>query len=514
MTPDLARTLREMRDAAPGYGAAKEYDDINLWEGFLQTRAGRTFRQADIEYDPNFCGVVIDAVANGMTISGIVGTTDVETALANDIWHVNQLDLYYPSWQRNALRDGDGYLVAWVKPEAELAGDITALTPEDINVTYVDPRRGRMFYDEEDPREKLWFAMLWCEPSEEKGLWHWRANLMYPDRIERYVTEDKTIYSGAEMETLPGHDQFMPCGEDGAMMQDMPLEMNPYGRITACHLRTDVQYGRPEHRNAFALQDAVSKLIEMQMVTVNFQGWPQAYALQELESLGTQTIREDPTSDRYAGGLLDDDFTDAPRLNTLPPSLTGVETGSEIELSPGTVLMLKNIKAFGQLQSADPNAFLEPWREYGKAISSTTDTPAWKFSGLGVQVPSGFALKVANQPLNKKIDRRCSLAGAALRDLYQSIFAMLGQDDVVITIEWESPELIDETERWTLVKLRVDAGVPLKDALVMAGIPERKAQEWADAEEARKVAQLELERERLMALSSANRPPAPVPAVM
>src|SRR5207245_1963593 len=84
---------------------------------------------------------------------------------------------------------------------------------------------------------------------------------------------------------------------------------NPYGQIPAFHLRTDLDYGKPVHRNAFALQDAISKLIEMQMVTVEFSGYPQRYAIQEADSLGNQSIREDPLADNSPASW-DHDFSE------------------------------------------------------------------------------------------------------------------------------------------------------------------------------------------------------------
>lgn len=521
---DVARALREIRAAQPGYEAAREYDEINIYDDLLETRLGRTLRQASIEFDPNFCGVVIDSRTDRMSISSITGTSDAETADANAVWEANELDLYWPSWMRNAIRDGDGYLVAWPRlPEPEVAADDdfdggvpdedyeppasiwagVTLTPEMINVTYVDPTRGRMFYDEENPRERLYFAQLWCDDVPGSDEIVWRMNLLYPNRIEKYGTPPTS------RKIEPSAAQFQPWSY-GELVDELDPEPNPFGQIPAFHLRTDLQYGKPEHRNAFALQDAVSKLIEMQMVTVEFQGFPQQWALQEANSLGTQTLREDPTADDYVGNVFGDQFDDmAPSLNSIPNGQIGTETGAEMESGPGNMQMFKNVKEVGQFTSADPAAFLEPWREYTKAISTTTSTPGWQFKGLGMTVPSGIALKVDERPLNRRCIRLSKLFSATLRQMYGCIFDMLGQPNVIITFTWDPFETIDETERWTLVKLRVDAGVPLKEALMMAGITENQAGQWAAEEEARKAAQLELERLKITSAPVPGVPPEP-----
>jgi hypothetical protein len=507
ISPDLVEAIAEITNNEDGYRHAKEYDDINLWEGNQLSREGRTVRQADIEFEPNFCGVVIDAIANRLQITGLTATsgevkdkaaTTAATEALNEVWRVNKLKNYYRVWDRNTCRDGDGYIVVW--PD-ELAADETSGTQAapaqddetaaparatSVNITYVDPRMGRMFYDPENPRKKRFFAQLWQVTLRGERKPRQRLNLYYEDRIEKYIS--KPTGQGAKPGDFEryydpdddGDNDYPGTGPDadadeGGARWPMP---NPYGAIPAFHLRTDLDYGKPVHRNAFALQDAISRLIEMQMVTVQFSGYPQRYALQEADSLGNQSIREDPLAD-HSPADWDHDFSEVALSTTsITAGVISNETGSNYEANPGGMQVFKGFKEVSQFSTADPNAFLEPWREYGKAISSTTDTPLYKFQGLGGQVPSGEALKIIEAPLIARVQQLFDLLGDTWEEALEFALLLLG---VVaeVSISWANPATTDLMDVWQLVELKVRLGVPREQAFMQAGIPEQQAQEWA-----------------------------------
>lgn len=503
--PDIAEAIAEIDAALDGYEAAKEYDEVDVWATYTDTRAGETLRQADIEFDPNFTSVVIDAVANRLEILSVTaqprtgsGSGDEATAVLNDQWDLNQLGNYLPVWHRRALRDGDGYLLAWPTEHDDTAGiegeaadgdddmveTADTVRPTSVNVTYVDPRMARMFYDPENPRVKRCFAQRWIEGRDDTS--RVRLNLLYPARVEKYINAEGTAGNKpgdfipyVDPAALEAYEAAL-VEQDGPVTEPWPMP-NPYGEIPAFHLRTDLDYGRPEARNAFALQDALSRLIEMLMVTVRFQGYPQAYALQEADSLKSQSIMEDPLADTAPGdGWGDDDFGGGP-LD--PDRLDDRGTGSKLVFSPGAIAMLKGFRAIGQFTPADPNVFLEPWREFGKAIASTTDTPLHRFQGFG-QPPSGESLKITEAPLNKKVVDRARLFGTTERELFEFILRVLGHPDQRVTITWANPAALDVAEVWDLVRLKVDLGIPAKVALMQAGVPEPQAEEWAPAVEA------------------------------
>lgn len=521
---DIRGALAGIAERCEQYEQAREYDSTNLWESEEDSREGRLLRQAGVEYDPNYCGPVINAIADGMTIDGIMATRDPDaieddpddpdadplpmedqqaTALVNLIWDEQKLGQFYPSWQRKSLRDGDGYLMLWLVPDADIS---KVVRPEELNVTYMDPMRSRLFYDPENPRVKKYFAWMLSVPADEgdtpTGDSHkrvvWRVNLMYPDRIERYATAPMSPSKE------PRAEDFAPYGgdpEDDEQPEQGPWTIvNPFETVTVFHLRTDVEYGQPVHCNAYGMQDMIGETIERMMTTMAFQAWPQTYALQEAENMAQQSVREDPLDDEYPDP---DDFDDLDR-NTLPKrSDMSNETGTDLEATPGGMLVLKGFKTVSQLQAADPSTFLEPWREGAKAVADTTGTPPWAFQAIGGEIPSGIALRIAMQPQTSRRHKCADLFGAELTALLE-LAAMACGTELTVTVQWAPFEPVDEMERWTLVDLRVKAGVPLEEALIMAGVPARKARAWARQKEIDKQAEFE----RQQALKAPPEPPA------
>ena len=76
---DLELALAEITANVDGYDHAQEYDEINLWEQNMISREGRTLRQADIEFDPNFCSPVIDALNDRLIITSVTATAGADT---------------------------------------------------------------------------------------------------------------------------------------------------------------------------------------------------------------------------------------------------------------------------------------------------------------------------------------------------------------------------------------------------------------------------------------------------
>src|SRR6185312_11769849 len=115
-----------------------------------------------------------------------------------EIVRSNELQARYRSWNRNTLRDGDGYLMVWPTQTESPAARNELTEDEDptdglgpaggINITYHDPRCGRMFYDPENPRVKLFYAYMWETQLAGEKQPRLRVNLMYTDRIEKWIS--------------------------------------------------------------------------------------------------------------------------------------------------------------------------------------------------------------------------------------------------------------------------------------------------------------------------------------
>ncbi|HTJ65882.1 MAG TPA: hypothetical protein VL551_00005, partial [Actinospica sp.] len=262
---DLDLALTEITAALDGYQHAEEYDSVNLWEQNMLSREGRTLRQADIEYDPNFCSPVIDAVNDRLLISSITATagsvtdsaaTDAATALVQQVVEANELDTRYREWNRKALRDGDAYVIVWPSERQEMADelsddrDVTGSGPATVvpgvNITYADPRNCRMFYDPENPRRKLFFAQMWQMQLAGEKKPRMRMNLFYPDRIEKWISAPGDRQKTAKEfkpfldPDLDNDNDYPGSGSDpdndAAPVSLWPMP-NPYGQVPVFHLR-------------------------------------------------------------------------------------------------------------------------------------------------------------------------------------------------------------------------------------------------------------------------------------
>lgn len=503
---DIDLALTEITAAMQAYQHAEEYDSINLWEQNMLSREGRTLRQADIEFDPNLCSPVIDAVNDRLLITSVTasagavsdtGATNAATELVGRVIAENELDTRYRDWNRKALRDGDAYIIVWPDPmfdpdaQDELSNnqdvDTPSARPTGVNITYGDPRNCRMFYDPENPRRKLFFAQMWEMQLRGEKKPRIRMNLFYPDRIEKWISGP-----GDRQKTAKEFQPFLDPDNDadndypgsGADPDDDPVSAaswpmpNPYGTVPVFHLRTAYDYGKPEHADAFAPQDGISKLVEMLMVTVEFNGYPQRYAIQEADSLGTQSIREDPLAE-HSPADWDHDFTETALSTTsIVSGAISNETGSNYEANPGGMQVYKGFKEVSQFATANPAAFLDPLKQFALLIASSTSTPLWKFQGLGGQTPSGEALKIAEMPLVQKCTDRMAMFGGCWQDCHEFALRILGVS-ARVTVAWANPATNDLLETWNLVKLKIELGVPRDVALRQAGVSEADAAEWA-----------------------------------
>lgn len=493
---DIDLALRDIEGALEGYEHAEEYDSANMWDRLTLSREGRTLRQADIEFDPNLCSPVIDAVNDRLLITSVTASagaasdsvaSDSATNVVARIIAENELETRGRTWNRKALRDGDAYIIVWpdqnFDPNAqpELTGNIDVEDVVDalgVNITYADPRQCRMFYDPENPRRKLFFAQMWVTTLPGQKQEKIRVNLFYPTRVEKWISSAGTRQKGAaDFEHFEDDEPGISAG--GEQLADAVWPMpNPYGEVPVFHLRTDYEYGKPEHRNAFAEQAGISSLIEKMMVTADFSSYPQRWALMQQEALASQSIRDDPFAEHSFADQDRDYDAGALSATSINAGVMSNETGSGFEASPGSMQLFKGFDQVGQFETADTANFLNPIKQLAQMISTATTTPLWKFSGIGATPPSGESLKVEESGLVQKVLDRMAMLGGEWAHTYEFALKILGVAAKVV-VSWASPTTNDLKEVWDLVQQMVATGVPRAVALMKAGIPEAQAQEWA-----------------------------------
>jgi hypothetical protein len=275
----------------------------------------------------NFAHIPVDAVANKMLLhsvngdlpgnqEGIFDKNESVNAVIEDLWDYNELEEELPNVFRNTGKYGDGYVMVWPVIGEEQDDSITpgfdryesarqletgdTVVEDDeiasvplsrksivaVDILPLDPFTTRVFYDTENPRKKTYAIRSWVEGEGTSVVV--RANLYYADRIERWMHQGKpSKRKGAQQ-------KWKPFSLDG----NPAVLSNPFGEVPIFHFRTERTYGRPDHINAYGPQLAINKLVTSHLATVDYQSFPQRYAL--LDPMADQGGIQGADSDPFA----------------------------------------------------------------------------------------------------------------------------------------------------------------------------------------------------------------------
>jgi hypothetical protein len=244
----------------------------------------------------------------------------------------------------------------------------------------------------------------------------------------------------------------------------METIVNPWGEIPVFHFRTHKPYGRPEHADAFGPQDAINKLISTHMMTVDYQGAPQRYAL--------------------SNGGNASEFEDFSEDDTARENLGSLQNG------PGQLWYLQGVSSVGQFPAADPATFTNPVNEFVADMAAITSTPIHYFSSTSY-LPSGQALRVAEAPLTKKVQNRQMAFESTWRDVF---LYMLRIEGIVasIDIDWAPIETVDAVDNWDVAVRKKSVGMPLEQILIELGYDGEIAKIIADTSSNANAAQQQL----------------------
>lgn len=422
---DIKLALDHILTRRDSYKHAESYYEGHQPEVFLDQRWYRLFKNPALDFRFNFSKTVVDSVLNRLEINQVLTTsTDAQTYI-DQIWEQTDLKLDINEIHRNALVYGDCYAIVWPDTNGNLAID------------YNSPLTTVVIYDQENPRIKSFAAKMW-QYTELDGRKTIKLNIYYPDRIEKYA-------GMGEIENMTAGN-----GNQFALIETVP---NPWNEIPVFHFRTYKQYGKPEHADAYGPQDAINKLIATHMLSVDYQGAPQRYAL----------------SNGGVSAELDDFADDANARENLGALKNG----------PGELWYLQGVTQVGQFEAANPETFTKPVTEFVNAMAAITSTPTHYFV-KGSYIPSGQALRVAEAPLFKKVLNRQLAFGSTWRDLFKFMFKVEG---VVaeVEIKWHNPESIDSLENWDIAVRKKSVGMPLEQILVELGYDPQIAEQIADS---------------------------------
>ena len=132
--------------------------------------------------------------------------------------------------------------------------------------------------------------------------------------------------------------------------------------------------------------------------------------------------------------------------------------------------LLDGISKVGEFKPADPNNFWNPIKDTVRSMASLTNTPLHYFEKTG-NVPSGEALRVAEAPLVKKVQRRQASFGQAWRDLFK--FVLRANDiDADVQVKWQNVESLDVLEILDAMLKKRNVGMSIAQVLREDGYDE------------------------------------------
>lgn len=452
-----------MSDLMNGLSAlAENFDEYQLAEDYYEGCPDELIGNAELRrllmqggygerFRINLAKTPVDALLGKVQISSITTDSEAGDAALAALREDNLMQLQEGEVHRRTFEYGDYYVMVWPDEQDDDTEDgDRSLSASKVQINCHGPQTMRVMYDDDHPNRKAYAIQSWFNREMDR----WRADLLYPDRIESYVSKTK--------ERPLNDDGWLPFSEGEAEH----IQPNPYGEIPVFHFRNGLPYGRPEHKDAYGPQDAVNKLTATQMASTDSAGFPQRYGL-----LDPQAVLDENNDDPFRDNETEvDDTVDASRKGRR----------SALRGGPGTMLFLNGLKAIGQFATADSKNFMEPLEVYVRLMAQVTTTPLHYFDPSGDQ-PSGESLRAADAPLIAKARNRKQYLTPTWRDVYTFALKLMGVTVASVDIQWAPDTTIDDVAGWEVVEAKVRNGVTQDQALREAGYTDEQVEGFLDA---------------------------------
>lgn len=390
---------------------------------FASTKFREAFGKTFEHYAENYCGLVVDAVEERLNVTGFRMGSKAAAEKADDdawrIWQDNGLDAWSQIAHVESLVKGVSYVLVSPFEDDRVAGRSPQITIEDALEAIVEYAPGS--------RRRIVAMKRWRDDVDEREY----ATLYFPDRIEKWQSEKKTVTLWANQHgrsygekvswvrrAVPGEPWPLPHSLE--VVPIVPLINRP--RLTG--------EGESEIASVIPLQDAINKLAIDMLVAAEYGAFKQRWAT------GIE-VPKDPV------------------------------TGKDLEpWKPGADHFMSTAATdakFGQLDATELEPYVKAMDQKVQAIASSTRTPYHYFLRQGGQPPSGESLKSSETGLVAKARRKHRHLGEGWEEIERLAFKALGDSRAEIldseTI-WANPESLTEAQHVdALMKLRT-IGVP------------------------------------------------------
>lgn len=390
------------------YVTARQYYEGEVPESFSTHKLRAAFATTGMSTNINFCRPIVNAVANRLQIGTVSPDNEAAEGAVKKIRVDNHLEFEESFLHTSACAQGDYFAMVWPDEDGE------------VQVSFQSPENASIVYDPMNHRKALYGVQLWRSGENEH-----RMNILTKDSIKKYKASSGMVTDGTNWSLIDTVD-------------------NPWGRIPMFHFRTHMPNGRPEHYDAYDLQNNVNKLFITNMHTIDYQGAPTRWALSSSGESSELSDFEEGETDRENIGALRN--------------------------GPGELWFLKNISHVGEFKPADPEVFWGPINHAVRTMSAVTDTPLHYFDRTGNN-PTGDGLRAAEAPLLKKIEDRQRLFAYTWSELYEFALKIMGIESRV-SIYWQTIDAMDETERWDIALKKINSGLSHRQALREGGYAE------------------------------------------
>lgn len=381
MNQNLEETIQRLRVAAPRYAKSERYYRGEHYLAFASEKFTNTFGSVFREFALNLCPAVCDAIRDRLRITGFSETAGNANTRVSTIWHRNRMQLRSAEVHREALVNGDAYVIVW--PDETGNAEIHPQRAAACTVTYADEHPGRI--------ERA--AKYWRTRDRRT-----RLNIFFPDRVEKYISAkpaDGFLPEAREFEPFPE-------GDTGSVVP------NPFGRVPVFHFANNADlgsFGRSELEAVIPLQDGLNKAALDMMVAMEFSAFRQ----------------------RWAAGIdvkFDEDG------NAIPPFKSGIDQ----------LWVSQNPEArFGDFGAADLEQFLKVKNSFRIDIASVSGTPMYYMLPHSRGFPSGEALRKAESRFTAKVRDRQTGFGETWANAMEFALAIEGITNTRLTTNWEEP---------------------------------------------------------------------------
>ncbi len=437
MNHTLEQAIDQFRSQAARYRKSRRYyageQDLNFASEKFASTFGNLFR----EFALNLCPAIVDAVRDKLKIAefAIEGKSDAFTrspeataeavTLTRQIWRENRMSIRSGEVHKEALKNGDAYVIVW--PVADGRVQIVPQSAESCTV----------HYDENEPGQIAWAAKTWRDADKRT-----RLNLFFPDRIEKYVAEDRhaQFIPDARSFTVQSASLSSYKNETGEKLRDESHTLNnPFGVVPVFHFANNADIGtfrRSEIEDAMPVQDGPNKSVLDMLVAMEVCSFRQRWAA------GIEVLKDETTG------------------KDIPPFRLGMEN----------IWYAENADArFGEFGATDLEQFLKVKDGFRIDMASVTGTPLYYLMPQIRGFPSGESLRKAETRFLAKVRDRQEQFGAVWADAMSFALRLSGFSDISLSTRWEDPSPANERDVLENLRLKLELGVSPEQILREAG---------------------------------------------